>query len=255
VSFARLLELIAQKTTLSRLRFTTSHPKDVKDDLIDQFVNNPILVPHFHLPVQSGANRILNLMRRQYTRDDYLNTVTKLKQRVPGIQFSTDIIVGFPTETNEEFEATLSLMREVEFSLSFYFIYSPRPHTGAVKIVDDIPPAIKSERFTRLDALNDELVLRSNLLDVGSVQDVLVEAVDEDSATNSGQGLCSYVGRTPTHKVVHFSCEVGEVKPGDFLPVQILRANPYSLYGTGNEKKFNALDPALSLNDGEHTHG
>lgn len=246
VSFARLLERIAQKTTLSRLRFTTSHPKDVKDDLIDQFMNNPILVPHFHLPVQSGANRILNLMRRQYTREDYLGIVHKLKHRVPQIQFSTDIIVGFPTETDEEFEQTLSLMREVAFSLSFYFIYSPRPHTSAVKIMDDVPPATKRARFARLDALNDDLVLRSHLLDVGSVQDVLVEDVNEEASR-------SYVGRTPSNKVVHFSGETENIKPGDFVPVTILRANPYSLYGTGNEKKFNALDRALSLNYGKST--
>lgn len=253
VSFARLLELIAQKTTLPRLRFTTSHPKDVKDDLIDQFANNPILVPHFHLPVQSGANRILDLMRRQYTREDYLDIVHKLRRRVPGLQFSTDIIVGFPTETDEEFEQTLSLMREVEFSLSFYFIYSPRPHTSAIKIVDDLPMAVKKERFTRLDALNDELVLRSNLLDVGSVQDVLIEDVTDDASTHSGQALHSYVGRTPSNKVVHFSSETETIKPGNFLSVQILRANPYSLYGTVDEKNLKALDHALSLNYGELT--
>lgn len=222
VSFARLLALIAQKTGLKRLRFTTSHPRDVRDDLIDQFATNPILAPHFHLPVQSGSDRILKLMRRQYTRGDYVSIIERLKKRVPDICFSTDLIVGFPSETEAEFEETLSLMREVEFDSSFSFVYSPRPHTKAAQMPDDIPLRVKKERLKRLQALDRQITFRRNQAEVGRVHTVLVESREQN-----GGDFC-YQGRTATNKVVHFR---GRCELGDFVSLRITRANPHSLYG------------------------
>jgi len=222
VSFAQLLELIAEKTALKRLRFTTSHPKDVKEDLIEQFANNPILVPHFHLPVQSGSNRILKLMKRQYTKEYYLKIIDDLKKRVPAIRFSSDIIVGFPTETEEEFQETLDLMERVEYDSTFSFVYSSRPYTKAALIKDDIPKKINAERLQRLQGLDKKITIRKNQTEVSMTHVVLVES-KEDSAADY-----PYKGRTATNKVVHFK---GETQVGDFVSVKIVQANPHSLYG------------------------
>lgn len=223
VSFAELLELIAKQTKLKRLRFTTSHPKDVKDDLIDQFVNNPILVPHFHLPVQSGSTRVLDVMRRQYSREEYLDIIYKLKNKVPAIRFSSDIIVGFPTETDAEFRETLSLMEEVRYDQIFSFVYSPRPYTSAVYLQDDVPREVKQQRLQELQGLDKKITMEQNLSEVGTSQEVLVEEKDEEN------GIYPYKGRTISNKVVHF--KEGDYQPGNFALVNIVQANPYSLYG------------------------
>jgi tRNA-2-methylthio-N6-dimethylallyladenosine synthase len=223
VSFAQLLELIAKQTKLKRLRFTTSHPKDVKDDLIEQFVNNPILVPHFHLPVQSGSTRVLEVMRRQYSRAEYLDIIFKLKNKVPGIRFSSDIIVGFPTETDAEFRETLSLMAEVRYDQIFSFVYSPRPYTSAVHLKDDVPVIVKQQRLQELQKLDKKISMEQNLSEVGTAQEVLIEEKDEEN------NFYPYKGRTISNKVVHF--REGDYQPGDFVPVNIIQANPYSLYG------------------------
>lgn len=223
VTFAKLLEEVAEKTNLKRLRFTTSHPKDVHEDLIEQYANNPILVPHFHLPVQSGNNRILDLMRRQYTREKFMWIVDELKTKVPKIRFSTDIIVGFPSETEDEFCDTLSLMEAVRFDQVFSFVYSTRPYTKAAKMEDDIPKAVKDERLQRLFALNKKISFEINESEVGTVHEVLVEDLNEDS-------LHPYpcMGRSANNKIIHF---VGQAKPGEIVNVRVTKANPYSLYG------------------------
>ncbi|MCP5464986.1 MAG: tRNA (N6-isopentenyl adenosine(37)-C2)-methylthiotransferase MiaB [Deltaproteobacteria bacterium] len=222
ITFAELLQEVADKTKLKRLRFTTSHPKDVKDDLIDQFANNPILLPQFHLPFQSGSDRILKLMRRQYTREQYMHIVNELKRRVPDIRFSTDIIVGFPTETDDDFEQTLTLMKEVGFDSSFSFIYSPRPYTSAVKIEDDVPQKVKAKRLQVLQDLDREICFEKNKAEVGRVEDVLIEDIYEQSEN-------TLKGRTPHNKIVHFDAPGRTI--GQIVPVKITKANPYSLFG------------------------
>lgn len=222
VTFAKLLELIAEKTDLKRLRFTTSHPKDVKDDLIEQFRDNPILVPHFHLPVQSGSDRVLKLMRRQYTRADYMDIIAKLKVAVPHIRFCTDIIVGFPGETEADFQATLSLIEDVRYDLVFSFVYSPRPFTKAKDLDDNVPYDVKLERLKILQDRTKSMAKEQNAKDVGCIHSVLVEARDDESER-------VYVGRTLSNKVVHFSG--GDFKPGDFADVKITQANAFSLCG------------------------
>lgn len=221
-SFARLLGMISEQTKLSRLRFTTSHPKDVGDDLIEQFEKNPILVPQFHLPVQSGSNRILDLMRRQYTRENYLHIVHTLKEKLPEIRFSTDIIVGFPTETEDDFSATMSLLEEVCYDQIYSFVYSSRPYTKAANIQDDIPNAVKQERLQRLQVLDKRINLDQNLKEVGKVHSVLVESRDEENLENP------FTGRTATNKVIHFK---GEYQIGEIAALKISQANPHCLYG------------------------
>lgn len=222
ITFAQLLEEIAKRTKLKRLRFTTSHPKDVKEDLIEQYRDNPILVPHFHLPVQSGSNNILKLMRRQYTREHYLDIIEKLKKDVPDIRFGTDIIVGFPNETEEEFEMTMSLCEEVRYDLVFSFIYSPRPYTKAEKLDDNVPVEVKLERLKRLQDRTNTIAREQNEMEVGRVHEVLVE-VRDDGAEHP------YMGRTLSNKVVHF--DSGDYQPGDLAQVKINRVNSYCLFG------------------------
>lgn len=221
-SFARLLEMIAAKTSLKRLRFTTSHPKDVKDDLVEQFRDNPILAPFFHLPVQSGSTRVLDVMRRQYTREDYLGIVDRLFAAVPDLRLSTDVIVGFPGETEAEFKETLSLVERIRFDASYTFVYSPRPYTKAIQLDDDVPYKVKLERLKVLQDVMREVARERNSVEVGLVRDVLVESRDE-----TAEHL--YMGRTPSNKIVHF--DGGDYKPGDFAPVKITKANAFSLYG------------------------
>lgn len=235
-TFAELLELIAGETDLKRLRFTTSHPKDVGADLVRQYRDNPILAPHFHLPVQSGSDEILKLMKRQYTRERYLGMVADLQDAAPDIRFSTDVIVGFPNETDAEFEATLSLMSEVRYDLVFSFVYSPRPYTKAAKLDDNVPYSVKLERLKVLQDLTRGISKERNVEEVGSVREVLVETADEDGAVPVGNSAVikdgearRHSGRTPQNKIVHF--EGGNLKPGDFADVTITRANAFSLLG------------------------
>ena len=200
----------------------TSHPKDVGADLIEEFGKNPVLVPHFHLPVQSGSTKILKEMRRQYSREQFLDIVTQLRLRAPTIKFSTDIIVGFPGETDEDFKQTLSLMKEIRFDQVYSFVYSPRPFTSAVKLSDDVPLAVKQERLRILQTLDKKITLEQNVAEVGKIEEVLVEEKDDEQEN-------PYLGRTLSNKVVHFQGE--DLASGDLVDVEITQANPYSLYG------------------------
>ncbi|MBU0506733.1 tRNA (N6-isopentenyl adenosine(37)-C2)-methylthiotransferase MiaB [bacterium] len=223
ITFAQLLERIASQTELKRLRFATSHPRDVSDALIEQFASNPILAPHFHLPLQSGSDRILKLMNRGYTRKHYLTIVEKLKKQNSHLCFSTDLIVGFPSETNQEFEDTLSVMKDVNFVQTYSFIYSPRPHTSAARMPDDVLLKEKQMRLKRLQDLDSEITLKQNHSDVGTVRYVLVEAVQQENQK-------PFMGRTEHNKIVHFTSK-NVYHPGDFARVTISQANPHSLFG------------------------
>lgn len=226
VSFAKLLEMIAQQTQIKRVRFTSSHPKDVKDDLIEQFAHNPIVCPQFHLPVQSGSNRILQEMRRFYTREDYLGTVEKLKKYVPDIRFSTDIIVGYPSETRADFEQTLDIMRQVQFDLCFSFVYSPRPFTKASKIEeqDTLSKEEKQERLKELQDLERHLAACQNDSLLGTTQDVLIEDRHEDSDADY-----RYMGRTLSNKIIHFN--KADFLDDDFARVKVVKTSVRSLMG------------------------
>jgi tRNA-2-methylthio-N6-dimethylallyladenosine synthase len=226
--FGALLRLIAQDVPgLSRLRYTSPHPRHLTPSLIEAHAELSVLARHVHLPVQSGSDRMLKRMIRRYTRAEYLERVGNLRARVPDVSLSTDIIVGFPGETEEDFALTLSLVAEVGFRGLFGFKYSERPFTPARKLPDDVPEAVKAERLARLFALSEELLgahLRS--LD-GSTQRVLVEGPGREGAP-------AWTGRTERNEIVHIAGADDFDLLGDVVDVQITRANKHSLQGELN---------------------
>ncbi|MBP1991254.1 tRNA (N6-isopentenyl adenosine(37)-C2)-methylthiotransferase MiaB [Paenibacillus eucommiae] len=195
-SFADLMNDI-NKIDIPRIRFTTSHPRDFDDDLIQVLSQRGNLVEHIHLPVQSGNTDILKIMNRKYTREHYLQLVAKIKQAIPDVVLTTDIIVGFPGETEEQFEDTVSLVREVGFDFAFSFIYSPREGTPAAGMEDNVPLEVKKQRLYRLNDAINEYCKMSNEKLRGEVMEVLVEG----ESKNNAEVLS---GRTRTNKMVHF---------------------------------------------------
>ncbi len=220
--FAGLIYRINEIEGIERIRFMTSHPKDLSDRLIQAFVDCEKLCRHIHLPVQSGSTEILRRMNRRYTKEDYLQLVEKIRASVPDIAITTDIIVGFPGETEEDFEETMDLVRRVRYDSAFTFLYSVRTGTPAAEYGDQVPEDIKHVRFERLvDALN-EITAQKNALYQDRVEKVLVEGVSKSDGST-----CS--GRTDTFKLVNFSC--GEEKIGQIVDVRITEAKTFSLFG------------------------
>lgn len=221
-NFAKLLRRIDEETTLSRIRYTSPHPKDLSMDLVREYQKNKKLCPHIHLPVQSGSNRVLKRMRRSYTREVYLRKVERLRQARPDITITTDIIVGFPGETDRDFEETLSLVQEVSYDSSYSFSFSPRPNTEASIFADDVPIEVKKERLARLQALQSEISLRKHQSLVGQVEPVLIEGPSKEM---KGQ----LTGRTPHGRIVNFHGD--EERIGDILDIEITEVSAYSLKG------------------------
>jgi len=218
---ARLLEALADIGPLKRLRFTTSHPLDMSDALIQAFANNSKLMPYLHLPVQTGSDRILKAMHRGHKRDDYMAVIEKLRLACPGIALSSDFIVGFPRETEDDFEMTLDLVREVGFDSAYCFKYSPRPGTPATRMKESVAEEVKDERLQRLLALMRERSRHVHASMVGKTVDVMVE--------KRGKKDGDMQGRTPDFKIVHFhaeNCSLGEI-----IPVRITHAYEQSLRG------------------------
>ena len=197
VTFPQLLKQLAKLPGLARLRFATSHPRDLSPELIAAWGELPPLCEYLHLPVQSGSNRILAAMNRGYTREDYLRKVENLRRTCPGLCLGTDLIVGFPGETESDFQDTLNLVREARFDVSFSFKFSPRPHTRAADLPDQVPEEVKAERLSRLQALQAELTLAAHQRLVGQVQEVLVEGPSKRSPS-------MLTGRLRTNQVVNF---------------------------------------------------
>jgi len=221
--FVGLLERLNEIEGLERIRFTTSHPKDVSDRLIESFSRLKKLCNHIHLPVQSGSNRILNLMNRRYTREDYLRIVEKLRLERKDIAITTDIIVGFPTETDKDFEDTLNLVKEVEYDTAFSFKYSPRPLTKAFReLKDDVPTKVKEERLKVLQELIEDIAQKKNREMVGKRVDVLIEGY-------SRRVRNQYTGRTGCNRVVNI--ENGDNILGKVVNVRITEALKHSLKG------------------------
>ena len=204
------------------LRFMTSHPKDATVALMDAMANGKHLARHFHLPMQSGSDAILKKMNRHYDTERYLSIVDGLRERMPDITLTSDIIVGFPGETEEDFEATLDMLRRVRFDMLFSFIYSPRKGTPAEAMEDQIPDKIKNERFDRLLALQNEIAAEKNATMVGSTVRVLCDGVSKNNKD-------AYSGRTEGNKIVFF--EGNEADTGKFVNVRVDRAEPFALYG------------------------
>lgn len=222
VDFAGLVWLIAEIDGIDRIRFMTSHPKDMSDDLIDAFARCDKLCKNVHLPVQSGSSNILKRMNRHYDRDSYLLLVDKLRKAVPDITISTDIIVGFPGETEEEFQETLDLVAQVRYDSAFTFLYSVRQGTPAADFEDQIPEDVKHERFNRLVELVNSISAEKNAVYDGRIERVLVEG---RSKRNSN----AFSGRTDGFKLVNFKGEENMV--GNFVDVEITEGKTFSLEG------------------------
>jgi tRNA-2-methylthio-N6-dimethylallyladenosine synthase len=222
LGFTELVYLLNDIDGIERIRFMTSHPKDLSDELIDAFAKCKSLCGHIHLPVQSGSSRVLERMNRKYTKEDYLGLVEKLRKASPSIAITTDIIVGFPGETDEDFEETLDLARKVKFDSAFTFLYSVRKGTPAENYEDQIPEEIKHSRFNRLVEILNEISVEKNKEYVGRTEKVLVEGL---SKTNKEM----YTGRLESFKLVNF--EAGDDLTGKIVNVKITDSKTFSLMG------------------------
>ena len=221
-SLAFLIEKVSKVKGIDRIRYTTSHPFEFKDDLVDLYRDTPELVSHVHLPVQSGSDRILKLMRRRYSAASYLELISRIRENRPGISFSSDFIVGFPGETDKDFQDTLDIVEKVGFDESFSFIYSPRPNTPAAEMEDNVSKDIKKERLTILQHKLNELSSKISRKMVGSLERCLVLGV---SKKNPGE----LQARTENNRVVNFATDANVV--GKFVNLKIVDQLTNSLRG------------------------
>jgi tRNA-2-methylthio-N6-dimethylallyladenosine synthase len=223
-SFAELLAAIGELPGIKRVRFTTSHPRDFGKDIVEAIDAVPTLCDHVHLPVQSGSDKVLNAMQRLYTRDQYLERISWIKSTNRQISITTDVIVGFPGETEQDFNQTMSLLDEVGYDGIFSFKYSPRPNTPALRLADAIPDQEKSRRLEALMAKQKAIQITSYKKYIGAVAEVMVEARNESRN--------QWVGRTTQNKTLNFtSAESTKPKIGDYAQVRITASFPNSLLG------------------------
>jgi tRNA-2-methylthio-N6-dimethylallyladenosine synthase len=227
LSFPELLGRVNAVKGLQRIRFTTSHPQDLSAGLIEAFASLDKVCEHLHLPVQSGSDSVLRRMRRGYTRDEYLDRIGTLRRRCENIVLSTDIIVGFPGETDVEFAATLEMLKQVEYDEIFSFVYSPRPQTVSAKIYkDDVGEKIKKDRLKEVQSLQREISLKKNRQRIGNLEEILV---DGKSKLKNGQ----IMGRTRANRIVNLIGRENLV--GSLLPVRIVGATANSLLGEAEQ--------------------
>ena len=237
---ALLIDYIAAIDDIGRIRFTTSHPLEFSDRLIETFARVPKLVNHLHLPVQSGSDRILSLMKRGHTVLEYKAKIRKLRKIRPGISISSDFIVGFPGETDEDFSATMELINSIKFDLSFSFIYSPRPGTPAATLTDDTTDKVKKNRLTILQNRINKFAEQYRLNMVGKIENVLVEGI-------SRKHNLECFGRTENNRVVNFRSDKKEI--GKFKKVKITKALTNTLRGEvvqENDKQFDMAKSAVA---------
>lgn len=224
MSFPALLEAVAKIDGDFIIRFMTSHPKDTSDELISVMKKySPKIAPFFHLPLQSGSDAILKSMNRTYTREKYLKIAESLKAQIPGIALSTDIIIGFPGESEEDFADTMDILDQVEYDNVYAFLFSPREGTRASKMDGEVAREIKDKRMAKLLACQDKISLKLNTKYESTVQRVLVDNVEKRKNTSI------FSGRTLTNKLVYFTAEKCEI--GEFINVKITKACPYHLLG------------------------
>ena len=223
--FATLLARVAEVTGIRRVRYTTSHPRDFVKAIVEAMDRNPVLCDHVHLPVQSGSTRILGAMDRLYTRDEYLARIELLKTAKRPYSITTDIIVGFPGETEEDFQQTLDLLDRVQYDALFSFKYSPRPNTAALAMPDAVPDEEKQRRLAIVQEKQRGIQIRRNAERIGAVQEVLVEG--------RNQALGQWIGRTTDNRVLNFthSDSAAENLLGRYLAVRVTRSGPNSLVG------------------------
>jgi tRNA-2-methylthio-N6-dimethylallyladenosine synthase len=225
LNFAQLLKSVGEVPGIRRVRFTTSHPRDFQKDIIDAIGDTESLCNHVHLPVQSGSTHVLGRMLRQYSRDEYMRRIEWMKNAKRDIAITTDIIVGFPGETEQDFEQTLRLLDEVEYDSMFSFKYSKRPNTPALQYDDHIPEDEKQRRLMILQEKQRQIQIRRNAAYVGQVHEVLVEGFN--------QATGQWIGKTSQHKTLNFLHGGGPAAAlqGTYVPVRVTRAGPNSLVG------------------------
>ena len=230
LSFPELLERINEVPGLRRIRFTTSHPQDLSPELVDAFIRLENLCEHLHLPLQSGSDAVLGRMRRGYDLGEYMERINELRRHRPEVAITTDMIVGFPGETENEFQETLSAVREIGYDDMFTFTYSPRPRTVSAKVYrDDVPDDVKADRYRRLQELQKGISLEKNRGLIGADQEVLVEGP-------SKLGRNQLMGRTRTNRIVNFAPNAASA-PAEMAHVRVVDATPNSLVGEAIEAR------------------
>ncbi|MFC5641275.1 tRNA (N6-isopentenyl adenosine(37)-C2)-methylthiotransferase MiaB [Kitasatospora cinereorecta] len=228
-AFSKLLRACGEIEGLERVRFTSPHPKDFTDDVIAAMAETPNVMHQLHMPLQSGSDTVLRAMRRSYRQERFLGIIEKVRAAMPDAAISTDIIVGFPGETDEDFEQTLHVVRQARFANAFTFQYSKRPGTPAAEMEDQIPKAVVQERYERLVALQEEISWEENKKQVGRKLEILV-AEGEGKKDDRTDRLS---GRAPDNRLVHFTRPEGGVRPGDMVTVEITYAAPHHLLAEG----------------------
>lgn len=223
-TFPKLLETIAIRAPKMRIRFITSHPRDMSDELIETIAKYDNICNYVHLALQSGSDRILKEMNRRYTVEHFLDLVTKLREAIPNCAISTDVIAGYPTETEEDHKDTLNLMQKIRFDSAFMFKYSPREGTKAANIIDNVPEEEKVRRLNEIINLQNNISREKNALEVGKIVEILVE-------NPSRKNTDDWVGRTDTNKVVIFNNKNKKYQEGDFLNLKINKTTSATLFG------------------------
>ncbi|HEY1336537.1 MAG TPA: tRNA (N6-isopentenyl adenosine(37)-C2)-methylthiotransferase MiaB [Bryobacteraceae bacterium] len=223
--FATLLARVAEVPGIKRVRYTTSHPRDFVREIVDAMDANPVLCDHVHLPVQSGSNKVLASMDRLYTRDDYMRRIEWLKTAKRDYSITTDIIVGFPGETDEDFQKTMDLLDEIQYDSLFSFKYSPRPNTAALAMPDRVPDDEKQRRLVALQEKQRGIQIRRNAELIGAVREVLVEG--------RNHALGQWIGRTSDNRTLNFTHQETSENSlvGQYVPVRVTRSGPNSLVG------------------------
>ena len=222
ITFAQLLQQVEQIEGLRWIRFMTSHPKDLSDELIEVMKNSKKICRHLHLPLQSGSSRILKLMNRKYDKEQYLELAAKLRREIPDLSLTTDIIVGFPGETEEDFEDTMDVVRQVRYDSAYTFIYSKRTGTKAAVMENQVPEDVVKDRFDRLLALVQEISSEVSKRDEGKVMDVLVEDVNDHDAS-------LVTGRLSNNLLVHFPGDASMI--GKIFPVKLEECKGFYYFG------------------------
>ena len=230
LAFGKLLRACGQIDGLERVRFTSPHPRDFTDDVIAAMAETPNVMPQLHMPMQSGSNAVLAAMRRAYRKDSYLTIIDKVRAAMPDAAITTDIIVGFPGETEQDFADTLDVVRRARFASAFTFQYSVRPGTPAATMPDQVPAAVVAERYERLVALVEQVALAENLALVGQQVEVLVA----DGEGRKDDVTHRMSGRAPDNRLVHFSpAGTDALRPGDVVATVVTRAAPHYLLADG----------------------
>lgn len=224
-AFSKLLRACGSIEGLERVRFTSPHPAEFTDDVIEAMAETPNVMPSLHMPLQSGSDQVLRAMRRSYRRSRYLGIIERVRAAIPDAAITTDIIVGFPGETDEDFEQTLEVVREARFASAFTFQYSKRPGTPAATLPDQIEPAVVRERYERLAALVSEVAWAEGKRQVGRTLDVMVA---EGEGRKDAETL-RLSGRAPDNRLVHFAAPDAPVRPGDVVTVEVTYAAPHHL--------------------------